>query len=81
MRNLRITTGTGAVHADGYRGLPQELFSNVVELYPHGSMSFETTPLGGTLGKREPQIILRTDERSVHLELGPRGKPPIKQLG
>jgi hypothetical protein len=31
--------------------------------------SFVTTP-GGFMGKREPQIILKTDERSIHLELG-----------
>jgi hypothetical protein len=33
-----------------------------------GSISFETTP--GAMGKREPQTILKTDERSIHLELG-----------
>jgi len=31
--------------------------------------SFVTTP-GGFMGKREPQTILKTDERSIHLELG-----------
>ena len=33
-----------------------------------GSINFETTP-SGTMGKREPQTILRTDERSIHREL------------
>jgi len=27
-------------------------------------------PPGGFMGKREPQTILKTDERSIHLELG-----------
>jgi hypothetical protein len=31
-------------------------------------MNYETTP-GGFKGKREPQIILKTDERKVLLEL------------
>jgi hypothetical protein len=26
------------------------------------------------MGKREPQIILKTDERSIHLELGRGGQ-------
>jgi len=26
------------------------------------------------MGKREPQIILKTDERKIHLELGLEGK-------
>ena len=35
------------------------------------------------MGKREPQIILKTDERSIHLELGREGKfhRQIKRLG
>jgi len=33
-------------------------------------MNYETTPPGGFMGKREPQIILKTDERKIHLELG-----------
>ena len=32
-------------------------------------MNFETTP-GGTSRKREPHTILKTDERSLHQELG-----------
>ena len=32
------------------------------------------TPPWGTMGKREPQIILKTDERKVALELGLQGK-------
>jgi hypothetical protein len=31
-------------------------------------------PPWGTMGKREPQIILKTDERKVALELGLQGK-------
>jgi hypothetical protein len=44
-------------------------------------MNFETTPLG-TMGKREAQILLKTDERTVVLELGIRGKfvAQIKRL-
>jgi hypothetical protein len=34
--------------------------------------SFVTTP--SFMGKREPQIILKTDERSIHLELGRGGQ-------
>ena len=34
-----------------------------------GSINFETTSWG-TMGKRETQIILKMDERSIHLELG-----------
>ena len=33
------------------------------------------------MGKREPQIILKTDERSVHLELGREGKLAAKSSG
>jgi hypothetical protein len=35
------------------------------------------------MGKREPQIILKTEERSIHLELGRERKfnPQIKRLG
>jgi hypothetical protein len=29
-------------------------------------------PLGGTMSKREPQTILKTDERAIRLELGAR---------
>jgi hypothetical protein len=47
-----------------------------------GSMNFETTPRGA-MSKREPQIILKTDERSIHLELGRERKfnRQIKRLG
>ena len=38
-----------------------------------GSMNFETTPRG-TMGKGEPPTILKTEERSIHLELGPERK-------
>jgi hypothetical protein len=48
---------------------------------PIGSMSFGTTPLGGTTGKREPQIILKTDERNIVLELGLGGKFSAKSRG
>jgi hypothetical protein len=44
-------------------------------------MSFGTTPLGGTTGKREPQIILKTDERNIVLELGLGGKFSAKSRG
>jgi hypothetical protein len=33
------------------------------------------------MGKREPQIILKTDERSIHLELGCVGKFAAKSGG
>ena len=36
-------------------------------------MNFETNPRG-FMGKREPQIILKTDERIIHLELCREGK-------
>jgi hypothetical protein len=40
------------------------------------AMSFGTTPLGGLMGKREPQIILKTDKRRVpsqsHSLMSPR---------
>jgi hypothetical protein len=39
----------------------------------HGSMNFGST-LGGTWGRqREPQIIMKTDERNVILELERKG--------
>jgi hypothetical protein len=42
-----------------------------------GSMNF-----GGTMSKREPQAILKTDERAIRLELGCEGiHRQIKQLG
>ena len=37
-------------------------------------MNFGTTPPGGFMGKREPQTILKTDERKVVLELGLGGE-------
>ena len=41
----------------------------------------ETTP-GGLMSKREPQIILKTDERSIHLELGrDENSPPNQAVG
>jgi hypothetical protein len=44
-------------------------------------MNFETTPWG-TMGKREAQIILKTDERTIVLERGRGGKfvAQIKRL-
>ena len=33
------------------------------------------------MSKREPQIILKTDERKVVLELGPKGKFAAKSTG
>ena len=33
------------------------------------------------MGKREPQIILKTEERSIHLELGRDGKFAAKSSG
>ena len=44
------------------------------------SGSFGTTP-GGFMGKREPQIILKTDERKAVLELGSKGKFSAKSTG
>jgi hypothetical protein len=44
-------------------------------------MNFGCTPLGGTMSKREPQIILKTDERSIHLGLGRDGKFAAKSGG
>jgi hypothetical protein len=37
---------------------------------------------GGFMGKREPSTILKTDERSIHLELGrePKFKRQLKRL-
>ena len=43
-------------------------------------MNFETTPRD-LMGKREPQIILKTDERHIHLELGRQGKFAAKSTG
>jgi hypothetical protein len=45
----------------------------------HGSMNFGCTPLGGTMSKREPQTILKTDERAIRLELGCEGNSPPNQ--
>jgi hypothetical protein len=55
----------------------------VKESVARGSMNFGTTPPGGFMGKREPQTILRTDERSIHLGLRHELKfeRQIKQLG
>ena len=49
--------------------------------FPHGEPLPSTPP--GLYGKREPQIILKTEERSIHLELGRERKfnPQIKRLG
>jgi hypothetical protein len=33
------------------------------------------------MGKREPQIILKTDKRNIHLELGRDGKFAAKSTG
>jgi len=33
------------------------------------------------MGKREPQIILKTDERHIHLEMGRDGKFAAKSTG
>jgi hypothetical protein len=33
------------------------------------------------MGKREWQVILETDERSIHLELGREGKFAAKSIG
>jgi hypothetical protein len=44
------------------------------------SKSFVTTPRGG-MGKREPQTILKTDERKLVLELGLEGKFAAKSMG
>jgi hypothetical protein len=46
------------------------------------ALNFETTPpAGGFMTKREPQIILKTDERKIHLELGLEGKFAAKSTG
>jgi hypothetical protein len=37
---------------------------------PTDASAVSLPPPGGFMGKREPQIILKTDERSIHLELG-----------
>jgi hypothetical protein len=42
--------------------------------------NFVTTPRG-FMSKREPQIILKTDERKIHLELGLQGKFAAKSSG
>ena len=46
-------------------------------------MSFRYHPPGGFMGKREPQTILKTDERRIHLKLGRGGqfKRQINRLG
>jgi hypothetical protein len=36
---------------------------------------------GGFMTKREPQIILKTDERKIHIELGLEGKFAAKSTG
>ena len=38
------------------------------------ALAITVPPLGGFMDKREPQIILKTDERTVVLELGRDGK-------
>ena len=43
--------------------------------------SFGTTPPGDHVSKREPQIVLKTDERKVLLELGHDGKFAAKSTG
>jgi hypothetical protein len=40
-----------------------------------GSINFETTPWG-TMGKREPQSVLKNGECNIHLELGREGQSP-----
>ena len=35
----------------------------------------------GFMGKREPQKILKTDERNIHIELGCEGKFTAKSSG
>jgi hypothetical protein len=46
-----------------------------------GSMNFVTT-IGDTWGRqREPQIIMKTDERNVILELEREGKLTAKSIG
>jgi hypothetical protein len=45
-----------------------------------GSMNFGTTPRG-FMGKREPQSILKTDERSTVLELPRKRKFAAKSTG
>jgi hypothetical protein len=42
--------------------------------------SFVTTP-GGFMGKREPQIILKTDERKIVLELTGQIRRQINRTG
>jgi hypothetical protein len=44
-----------------------------------GSMNFGCTPLAGFMGKREPQTILKTDERAIRLKLGCEGNSPPNQ--
>jgi hypothetical protein len=45
-----------------------------------GSMNFVTTP-GGFMGKREAQIILKTEARNLLLESGRDGKFVAKTVG
>ena len=47
------------------------------------SMNFETNPptSQGFMSKREPQIILKTDERKIVLEMGLEGKFAAKSSG
>jgi hypothetical protein len=42
---------------------------------------FQNRDRQGTMSKREPQIILKTDERKIHLELGLEGKFAAKSTG
>jgi hypothetical protein len=46
-----------------------------------GLMNFSTTPLGGLMSKREPQIIMKTGQRSTVIDLQRRGKFVTKSSG
>jgi hypothetical protein len=43
--------------------------------------NYSTTPPGGLMGKRETQIILKTDERKIVLELTGQIRRQINRMG
>ena len=79
---LRLTDAT--VAAGSFLSLKGRVARTLLELAEDfGRTAVSLPPPGGFMGKREPQIILKTDERSIHLELGRGGQfnRQINRLG
>jgi CRP-like cAMP-binding protein len=80
----RLREANAVIAAGTFLSLKGRVARTLLELAEDfGRTAVSLPPPGGFMGKREPQIILKTDERSIHLELGRGGQfnRQINRLG